>query len=525
MRSSRPVGLAFGVALLAAGRPGGLTAQMSAPIIDTVVVINRTIFDHSEPLIGPLTRVANALHVRTHASVIRRTLLLNQGDPYDSARAVESARALRNLHVFRDVAVDTVRLAGRLALRVVTADGWSTKPQFNFSSAGGDVTWSAGMEEENLLGTATSLTALYVKTPDRSAQAFTYSNPHFIGRRPRLFGLYQNFSDGRRGAWFLGVPFYESSARRSYTVGGEAAAYRVLTFRDGALVDSTKRHTLLVRTGAGIALRATSHGYLRLWVNGVWRREDFAPESATVVPRSLFGAVGVGIEMAHSRFHELQQFNSYARREDVNLSQWLRVGLWAAPRAWGYPSERAGIGVEALGQVSSLWRGGFAVLRGTADGVYNGTSVDSARARGGVTIASQNLAWQTIIVHFEGGVMRRPKPGVYFDPWADQTGPRLFGAHAFTGTRTVWLAVEDRVLAIEELWSLVGVGFAPFFDWGGAWYDDEPMRTGGDVGVALRLGPTRAVRANVQEIAVGWRFGTGFSGRRWAVSIREGIAF
>ena len=69
------------------------------------------------------------------------------------------------------------------------------------------------------------------------------------------------------------------------------------------------------------------------------------------------------------------------------------------------------------------------------------------------------------------------------------------------------------------------MGFAPFVDWGGAWYDDEPMRTGGDVGLAIRLGPTRAVRGDVSEIAVGLRFGAGFSGQRWALSIRRGIAF
>ncbi len=526
--SSKAVGLARGAVVLAAWA-GRLAAQSHAPIIDTVVVINRNIFDEPERLIGPLTRVANAIHVRTHASVIRRTLFLNQGDLFDSARAVESGRALRNLNVFRDVAVDTVRVGGRLALRVVTADGWSTKPQFNFSSVGGDVTWSTGIEEENLLGTATSLTALYTKTPDRSTSSFAYLNPHFIGRRPRLFGLYQDFSDGQRGSWFLGLPFYEASARRSLTTGGEAASNRVLTFRHGALgellVDSTERHALRFTVGGGIGLGATSHGYVRLWANAVWRREDFAPESATVVPRSLFGAVGAGIEIAHPRFHVLQRFNTYARREDVNLSHALRVGVWAAPRAWGYPAGRAGVGAEASTQVSSLWPGGFVVLRGLANGVYNGTSMDSARARGGVTIASQNFAWQTLIVHLEGGVLRRPKPGVYFDPWADQTGPRLFGAHAFTGTRTVWLAVEDRVLAVDELGSLVGLGFAPFFDWGGAWYDDEPMRTGGDVGIALRLGPTRAVRGDVEELAVGWRFGAGFSGRHWALSFRRAIAF
>ncbi len=475
--------------VLAARPPGCLSAQAPAPIIDTVVIINRNIFDPGDPTIGPLTPFANAantLHVRTHASVIRRMLFLNQGEPYDSARAVESERALRGLNVFRQVSIDTSHVASRLALRVVTADGWSTKPQLNFSSAAGDVTWSGGLQEENLLGTATSLTALHVKTPDRSWNSFAYLNPHFVGRRPRLFAIYQALSDGERGAWSLGVPFYESATPRSFQISGEAGTQRQLMFRDTLQVNSltTERHALRFTVGGGVALRASSRGYLRMWMSGSWRREDLVPESATVVPRSVFGTVGAGIELAQSRFRVVREVNTYARREDLTLSQVLRLGLWAAPRAWGYPAGRAGVGAEAFAQVTSMWPGAWVVLRGAANGVYN------------------------------------------FNPWVDQTGPRLFDAHAFTGNRTVWLVVEDRILVADDVAGLVGVGLAPFVEWGGAWDDDESPRIGGDVGLALRLGPTRAVRGDVQEIAFGWRFGASVpTGARWELSFRRGMSF
>src|SRR5882672_7028332 len=156
--------------LLVAGLASRLPAQTAAPVIDTIVVINQNIFDeHDLQALPFVARIANALHIKTQASVIRRTILFNQGDPYDSARAVESERALRALYVFRQVRVDTVHLRNRLALRVQTEDGWSTKPQLNYSSSGGSVTWQAGLAEENVLGTATSLTALYSNTPDRSS--------------------------------------------------------------------------------------------------------------------------------------------------------------------------------------------------------------------------------------------------------------------------------------------------------------------------------------------------------------------
>ena len=302
------------VVLLAAGLVSRLPAQSTTLTIDTIVVMNGNIFDERDVVELPyIARAANALHIKTSASVIRRTLLLNQGDPYDSARVVESERALRGLGVFRDVRVDTVRVRTRLALRVQTADGWSTRPQLNYSSYAGSVTWQVGMNEANLLGTATSLTALYTKTPDRNWAQFVYQNPHFLARRPRLALIYQPLSDGDHWAWSLGVPFYQTSARRQIGTSGEASTYRVLVFKAESLFNTTERHVLRLGLNGGIALRASSRGYVRLWASGSWRREDFTPDTIPP-PKSTFGTVGVGIEVARSRFHVLERFNSFARR-------------------------------------------------------------------------------------------------------------------------------------------------------------------------------------------------------------------
>jgi hypothetical protein len=525
--------------LLVVGMAGRLPAQRLTPIIDTIVVINQNIFDDKDLVELPyVARLANALHIKTQASVIRRTVFFNQGDPYDSARVVESERALRSLHVFRQVQVDSVHLGKRLALRVRTEDGWSTRPQLNYSSYGGSVTWQAGLQEANLLGTATSLTALFTKTPDRSLGQLVYLNPHFIGRRPRLGLTYQPRSDGTAWGWSLGVPFYQTAARRQFGTNGEALTYRVLIFKDQNLFATTERHGLRIGVSTGVALRATSRSYVRLWTAAVWRREDFVPDSV-VAPGTTFGTIGAGFDIARTRFHVLERFNTYARREDVNLSEYLRLGLWAAPRAFGYQAGRAGVGVEMSGQLSAVWSGGFIVLNGGARGVYTSMAFDSTRVRAGMTIASQNFAHQTAIVHFEGGALRRATPSAFFDTWADQTGPRLFPAHAFTGTRTIWFTFEDRILVSDQAFGLVGVGVAPFIDWGGAWFGDEPvwpgkvggplreaMRTGSDAGMSLRLGPTRAVRAEVSEVAVGYRFGAPAGAPRgWALSIRRSISF
>ncbi|HXF95298.1 MAG TPA: hypothetical protein VNI61_04280 [Gemmatimonadales bacterium] len=536
MTVARPGGRGGGwgglVALLVAALPtASLVAQASPPgqRIDTIVIHNANVFDESWDGPAFLGRLANALHVTTRASVIRRTLLLDAGDPYDSARVAESERALRALNVFRSVRTDTARLGPRLALRVTTADGWSTKPQAGFSTAAGDETWQLGLVEENFLGLATTLTAAYSRTPDRDVLEFQYLAPHFGFRRAALLLEYSDRSDGRRGGWRYGVPFYQTAARWALWLSGEAANERVLVFRDGR-ADTARapsggfaRRALRFGLSGGVALRATSRDYLRLWGTLVWRREDFDPTS--VRARSVFAEAGVGVELGHSRFRVLEHFNSYARREDVDLSQVLRVGVWAAPRAWGYPAERAGLGPELAGQFTAVWPRGFAALRGQASGVLTASGLDSARVRASLTVADQNLPRQTWVLFLEGGVARGPKPGGEFDPWMEQRGPRLFGAHAFTGTRLLWGTVENRILLADNVWGLVGVGLAPFLDYGGAWYADQRPRLGGNVGLSLRLGPTRSVRAEAGEIAVGVRFGRGWGDGPWAVAVRKGFVF
>ena len=493
--------------------------------------MNRNVFDLRDPgAPGFLARLANRLHVTTRSGVIRRTLLLNPGDPYDSARVDESERALRSLSIFSRVRFDTTRLDGRLALRVATSDGWSTKPQLGYSSSGGSVTWLAGLIEDNLLGTATSLTVAYNKTPDRSAFSLGYVNPHLFARRARLSAEYKGKSDGRRGQWFAGVPFYETAAPRAFGADGEAASERILRFKNGAPLDTLERRVLRFAVSAGLAAHATSRGYTRLWLAGVWRREDFAREDTTrtagfVFPESRFGTVGAGLDLGRVRFQVLERFNSYARREDVDLSRLFHLGLWAAPRAWGYAPARAGVGVELGGRLSTLWPGGFVVLRAAGNAVLTTGVPDSGRVSAALTVASQNLRRQTLVAHLEGGVLRRPNPGGEFDLGTSQNGPRVFSIHQFTGTRSVWLALEDRVLIAEEVWGLAAVGVAPFFDYGGAWYTGDPSRLGGDVGLSLRFGPTRAVRGEVAEFAVGYRFGQGFTGSRWGVAIRKGVSY
>src|SRR6266496_151096 len=199
------------------------SVPLAAQTIDTIVVVRHNVYDRKRNAPKAVAAVGNALHIRTQPWVVRRALLVRVGDRYDSTKVAESERALRALGIFRAVSIDTLRLEGRLALRVETDDAWSTIPDFDYASVAGDVLWAAAFTEANLIGTGTALTGRYEKTPDRHSISVSYSSTGVFGRRTVLSTQYKAISDGRSGTWSLGVPFYETVAPRSLSTDGAAA--------------------------------------------------------------------------------------------------------------------------------------------------------------------------------------------------------------------------------------------------------------------------------------------------------------
>ena len=127
------------------------SVRLAAQTIDTIVVVRHNVYDRKRNAPKAVAAAGNALHIRTQAWVVRRALLVRVGDRYDSTKVAESERALRALGIFRAVSIDTLRLEGRLALRVETDDAWSTIPDFDYASVAGDVLWAVAFTEANLI--------------------------------------------------------------------------------------------------------------------------------------------------------------------------------------------------------------------------------------------------------------------------------------------------------------------------------------------------------------------------------------
>lgn len=522
---------------LAASRARGTQVRPcdpATPAIDTIVIQSAGVAEGD----GPLDRVMATVHSTTRASVIRRTLLVHPGECYDAARVAESERALWSLNVFRAVHVDTTRLPPdqRLALRVTTADGWSTRPVADYARAGAVTSWEAGFFEQNFLGTATQLLASWRATPDRSGLTAQYYNPHFLSPGAILFAYHAQLSNGRYSAWVIGVPFRETAARTSVTFEGEATAEHFLAYGPAgpatALPGGPHGQAVRLRLNTAFAPVASSRGYVRFWTALRWRRESYAPADTTPFQTARYLAAGAGVDLGQVRYRAARRVNTFGRQEYVDLSHVVHFGVWAAPRAWGYAAERAGVGLEARWQAAVATPRGYALLRLEGAGLYAATALDSAHFRGRLTVVVQPAARHTLIVHGDVARMFGARPPGVIDLWLERRGPRLFPPHAFLAPRTWWVAVEHRLLVSESVAGLVGAGVAPFFDYAQAWWPPRlswpgvpAYSAGGNAGVALRLAPLRMATGDVTEVAVGRRFGSGFAPNGWVVGIRKALVF
>jgi hypothetical protein len=494
------------------------------PVIDSVVILRDDVFNKDE--FGVVGNTMRALHVTTRERVVRREVLLAVGAPYDSALAAETARNLRRLGIFRRVLIDTLRVEDKLLLRVHTQDGWSTSIIIDISAAAGQTTFAFGVSEVNFLGAGAVAGARYRNTPDRTSWLLAYRQPRLIANRIGITAQADVRSDGRSLLGTIGQPFFSLSSRWAYGLEANNFDGDVLRFRDGnpTASDTLRRRYALLRGDVAHALSASPRGYVRVGLLGQVRRDDFVPQpiEGQPFPRTVTGAVGPYVEWSRARFTVTRNTETFLREEDQSLSLNLRLGVLAAPRAFGY--ERDGLGLALSGSAGARVPTGLLRLEGGLSGLVDDVGLDSATAviRGRVLL--QPGRRHSIVAGGFSGWQKNQLPGAEFDIGLSY-GLRAYPLHAFTGDRA-WLAgAEYRFTVADDLWRVLGVALGAFAEAGGAWYDGEVRRTGADVGFGIRLGPSRLASGDMFRLDVAYRFeGAGFDSG-WSLVLGRGLSF
>lgn len=499
------------------------TDSLGRPIIKYIEIRQSDIFDSAEARHW-VPRLVNGLHIVTARGVVEREILLAPGQPYDSAKVAETARHLRALGVFSKIRLDTVTTDTGFVLKVFAQDGWSTQTDFRFRSAGKQTDWQAALLERNLLGTASFFAIRYRHTPDRNSIGFQFVQPRLIARTVSLGLRYESRTDGKRALVNIDRPFFSLSDRFGVSTAFDVRNERVLQFRDGVSTasDSLRRRYLYARVEVSKALIAGTGGYLRVGLNGAVRREDYSIWPVNTSTRSVTGLVGAFMEVQRAKYVVTRGFASLGRDEDVDVSRLGRIGVYAAPATFGY--DKGGVGLLAQGRIGTGVRQGFAWLDARANGLYNSAGLDSGSVTLGGTAVFIPEPHHLLIAHADIGWIKNPLPATEFD-LGFAVGPRAFPIHAFTGDRTYFATAEYRYIFGEDVFKSLNIGVAGFVDHGGAWYHDEKRRTGTNVGLGLRLSPSRAAGSNPTRLDFAYRFKNDQEKAGWVFVVASGLVF
>jgi hypothetical protein len=491
------------------GMPSSAELEARGAIVGEVHIAIGDVFDTSiEGEDGWLYRTANKLHINTREQVVRDQLLFEPGEPYRDRVVRETERLLRANDYMYDAAIVPVAYDGeRVDLEVRTRDVWTLNPGISFSRKGGENTFGAQIQEDNLFGTGRSLDFSWDDNVDRTSYGVNYFDPHFLHSFTR-FGLsYVDADDGSTRGLQLERPFYALDVRRAggiHLLDSERNDSRyVLGDNVGEFA-----HREEFYEGYGGWSRGLRGRWVQRWTAGfTYERDRFAPDPLEPLGGPLpedrtLAYPWIGFDLVEDGYQERVNQDQISRTEDV------LVGLRASARL-GYSDEAFGADRAALLMSASVRDGvDFSPGRSLFGSVGLSGRIEDGELRNGLIGAEGRLYWATstrskFYASVSGAAAEQLDAELQLTLGGDN-GLRGYPLRYQAGTARALLTLEQRYYTNWYPFRLFHVGAAAFFDMGRTWGTDitgaESLGLLKDVGIGLRLGSSRSSFGNVVHI-------------------------
>ncbi len=508
------------------------TSPFDGRIIDSVIIDNRDVYNTDSARYDKfIFKLANSLHLRTREFVIRRELLLQQGDRYNHVLAEETARNIRTrLAVFNAWVETTLLDNGHVRMQVVTIDQWSLEAGVDVRKVGPDNSLKFSVKDRNLLGLNQLLAVDYtVQSNDES-----YLNLSF--REKRLFGqplwfetAYGTDPQNEFVAALLQHPYYTRSQRFAYGIEMADRSGRRDIYRDNRLVAQSQfegddynlfgsyrvgsyYEKLTYQLSARYVYQAGTDNQI-LSTNPI----DSAEANSRFAGDSLYYELRGGISFSHNNFVKLRRIDGFDVTEDFTTGRGLALSFGRAFNDGGgvYNRGRASYGhvkydnghLFAMGGEGSLWWLDGHRLRESLRlrGYYYNRTMDD------LTIAGR--------LAYDADSRRDGSNPLVL---GGTTGVRGLDEFAATGNRRIVFNLEARSQPQLEILSVL-FGGAAFFDVGRTFEFEEEFGVRNmvaSIGAGLRISLERASSEGIVRIDVAYSETAG-----WGLSISTGQYF
>jgi hypothetical protein len=486
---------------------GRVSAQDGEPELrfGRILVENNNIFDPTNPSENhaPFTW-ANKLHVVTRERFIRNDLLFREGDPYDEETVRESERLLRSRSIFRYVTLTPqVPVDGRVDVRVVTWDVWTTSIEASYGLAGGKTTYDLGVLENNFLGRGISVGAFVRQDIDRIIRGGSVFDPKLFGTRWEGLAGYGRDEKGTEWEAQLNRPYFSNRVPFSIETRVHVKQDEDRLFDNGEEVAHFRHDSADFRGEYSQSLSTSATAFHRVSVAYEVSDDEYRDFVAAVpleAPENKKIRAGLlGTEIGVHRFLKERGVFTFDRDEDLDLGFTGRAEAGPSLESWGATRDSL-IGRLFLDQGWAIFRRQLLFARASVTGrLEDGVVQNSVLRLRGQYITLDWCPRNALIFRSELDLGHNLDVDRQF-LLGGENGLRGYSVRQFSGDKKILFQLENRTFWLADVLNLINVGWAAFVDSGGVWKPGEQINFTGfhsDIGAGIRFAFTRSVDPSI----------------------------
>lgn len=540
------------LSLPAPARAQDSTAVCTEGRISSIFIDNHSVFNLSDPDLEDqfdwAYRLANSLHRRTRAEVIRRELLFREGDCFDAETLRDTERVLRGADFLADVDLFGVRQPdGTVHVVVDTQDEWSTLVQPEFNSRSGLAPAGFKLVEKNIFGTGREVELFYGEDKEEEVYGFSYRTPQLLNTRWDSELRAEKTPVGSRFEQTLAHPFVGQSGRWAFrqSLRHVDQYFEYFMLEDEELVGiwfPEQRRSFDVGGVFRWGTRRNDRTMLGAALTGEWiayppgaryvPEDDLAREGLPPAPPFAMDSISsvrltLLLGQRNVYFVRREGLNTLRGTEDVRLGVEAELGL--APSLAGISSDHdlaLNFGIYVAGEPGL--------------GLLTGANFDIEGRRDYEAVEGQS-EWRDVFAQLDGWAYWRPSPESYHTlvgafsavgGWhagvpfqltlGRDAGLRGYARHIAPGARRVVGSLEHRAFLGWPYPDLFDLGTVLFVDAGKMWAGDAPFGRStsivADVGVGLRAAFPPGSR-QVFRVDVGFPLNGGSSWSDMVISV------
>lgn len=470
-------------------------------ILESIEVVPLEVIEERDPA----PRFLNFFHVTTREAVLRREVLLHEGDVYRQYRVDETVRVLKTFQQLSLVLAVPLRGSApdRVKLVLIAKDVWSLRAQFDIRlGAGGLDLLRFEPTERNVFGSLDSVVTRFELYPESLTLGGALFVPRVDGRRlylgtegnvivnrdsgepegtyGQVFVSTPQVTATQEWLWGTGVTWRNEIVRRY--VGGALATYDAPSTPDVERIPDAYRARALTQSSSvsrsfGLAHKRDVAFGFELNVKRYLGIDGHTFDDAVLeeflggrVPRSdTRVAPFAQVRAYESRFLRVHDLDTLALQEDyrVGYDAWIRA--YPVTRALG--SSRDFLGADAFAQYVLPIRDGFARVSGETLIEAAGADLATAAFAGGAGVATPTFGFGRIVV--DALVVARPEN--YPNRRSTLGGEarlRGYPSAALIGQNLLAYNAELRTKPVDIL--TAQIGGAAFLDVGDAFDGPDP---------------------------------------------------